>query len=160
MRPMDSPEAIEEHLRLFGQNLRRARKRTGLAQDKLGIDKAMVSYLELGERSPRLTTVVRIADLLGVTPAGLLKGVGASRTRVALPPRREDLEKPLARFGANLLWARTREGASQMELGGEARVDRGGISALEHGMRAPKMCTILKLAWTLEMPPAALLRGV
>jgi transcriptional regulator with XRE-family HTH domain len=160
MRPMDSPATIDEQLRMFGQNLRRARKRTGLAQDKLGIDKAMVSYLELGERSPRLTTVVRLGKLLGVTPAALLNGVGASKAGAILPPRRSDLERPLARFGANLLWARTREGVSQMELGGEARVDRGGISALEHGMRAPKMCTILKLAWTLEMPAAALLRGV
>ncbi len=157
---MDSPETIEAQMRIFGQNLRRARKRTGLAQDKLGIDKAMVSQLELGERSPRLTTVVRIAGLLEVTPAALLKGVGASKAGVGLPPRRHDLQEPLARFGANLLWARLREGTSQMELGGEARVDRGGISALEQGMRAPKMSTILKLAWTLEMPAATLLRGV
>jgi len=157
---MDSPDTIDEQLRMFGANLRRARKRTGLAQDKLGLDKAMVSYLELGERSPRLTTVVHIADLLGVTPAALLQGVGASKAGALLPPRRDDLDGALARFGANLVWARTRTGVSQMDLAGEARVDRGGISALEHGMRAPKMCTILKLAWTLEMPAAALLRGV
>jgi transcriptional regulator with XRE-family HTH domain len=157
---MDSPDKIAEQMRVFGQNMRRARRRTGMAQDKLGIDKAMVSYLELGERSPRLTTVVRIADLLSVTPAALLEGIGANTAAVKLPPRRDDLEKPLARFGANLLWARTCVGASQMELGGEARVDRGGISALEHGRRAPKLCTILKLAWTLELPAAALLRGV
>jgi cytoskeletal protein RodZ len=48
-------ERVAEQMRLFGQNMRAAREDTGLAQDKLQLeklrlDKKMVSYLELGVR--------------------------------------------------------------------------------------------------------------
>lgn len=156
-------------MRMFGQNMRAARLRTSRAQDKLGLDKKMVCYLELGERSPRLVTILSVARALGVTPRELLAGIGA-RSEIgmqagpahpsALAPPRPDLGWPAARFGANLRWVRRREGVSQMELAGEAGVDRAGVGAIERGERGPKLHTILKLAWTLEVPAALLLHGV
>jgi transcriptional regulator with XRE-family HTH domain len=155
-----SPERIAEQMRMFGQNMRAARKRTSRAQDKLGLDKKMVSYLELGERSPRLVTILSVAKALGVTPQELLKSIGADDGPVELPPPRPDLEWPAARFGANVRWLRKREGVSQMDLGGEADIHRVAVGAIERGERGPKLHTILKLAWTLEVPAALLFHGV
>lgn len=147
-------------MRMFGQNMRAARKHKSVAQDKLGLDKKMVSYLELGERSPRLVTILSVAKALEVTPQMLLIGIGMDRGSMTLPPLRPDLEWPAGRFGANLRWIRRREGVSQMELGGEANIHRVGVGAIERGERGPKLHTILKLAWTLEVPAAVLLHGV
>jgi transcriptional regulator with XRE-family HTH domain len=165
MRPKADPERIGEQMRVFGQNMRTARKARGLAQDnprlkQAKLDKAMVSYLELGERSPRLTTILRVARVLGVTPQALLEGIGTNAAVLELPPARPDLVRAEARFGANLRWVRKREGVSQMELGGEANIHRVGVGAIERGERSPKLHTILKLAWTLELPAAVLLHGV
>lgn len=47
-----------------------------------------------------------------------------------------------------------------MDLAGESGVDRAGVGAIERGERDPRLDTILKLAWSLELPPAVLLHGV
>ncbi|HEV3072438.1 MAG TPA: helix-turn-helix transcriptional regulator [Solirubrobacteraceae bacterium] len=145
--------------------MRTARNAIGLAQDNLRLkraklDKGMVSHLELGVRSPRLTTILRVAKTLEVTPENLLQGIGTNRTVAEQPPRRHDLEQPAARFGANLLWLRTCEGISQEALGQEADLHPVGVGALERGERDPMLKTILRLAWALEVPPAILLHGV
>jgi transcriptional regulator with XRE-family HTH domain len=152
-------------MRIFGQNMRTARNAIGVAQDnprlKLAkLDKGMVSHLELGVRSPRLTTILRVANVLEVAPETLLAGIGAGSTVAEQPPQREDLERPAARFGANLLWLRTCEGISQEALGEEADLHPVGVGALERGERDPLLKTILRLAWALEVPPAVLLHGV
>lgn len=189
MRPMDRPKTIDEQMRQFGKNMRDARNRLGLAQDKLGLDKAMISILESGVRRPRLPTILRVASVLEVTPAALLEGIGTNEAGIGTgqagigaratgidtgqagigangktpqpPPHGPDARTPAARFGANLKWARElHDGLSQMELAGEARVDRAGVSELERGQRDPMLHTILKLAWTLEVPAAVLLHDV
>lgn len=59
----------------FGRNLREARRNAGLSQqalaDRAGIDRATISLIENDRESPRTDTVLRLADVLGVTPAAL-----------------------------------------------------------------------------------------
>jgi transcriptional regulator with XRE-family HTH domain len=58
--------------RLVGQNVRRLRIAAGLSQAKLaermGVDRAYVSGLELGERNPTIVTLWHTAKALGVKP--------------------------------------------------------------------------------------------
>lgn len=63
----------------FGANLRAQRTRVGLSQERLGfacnLHRTEISLLERGEREPRLSTIVRLAAALGVTPGTLLEGL-------------------------------------------------------------------------------------
>jgi transcriptional regulator with XRE-family HTH domain len=63
----------------FAENLRRARQRAGLSQERLGLEcglhRTEISLLERGERDPRLSTVIRLAAGLGMPPAALLAGL-------------------------------------------------------------------------------------
>ena len=76
--------------RIVGQNLRRIRTEKGLSQEELalraGIDRTYISSLERGVYSATVTMVGKIADVLGVEPAELLKRTigavgGVNRTR-------------------------------------------------------------------------------
>ncbi|HEY7829170.1 MAG TPA: helix-turn-helix transcriptional regulator [Solirubrobacteraceae bacterium] len=152
---------IDGQLEQFGQNIRSARERIGLSQDRLGLDRAAVSFLERAERSPDLPTVVRVAHAVDVTPAALLKGVGITGSGVRGPRHEPDPSaSPASRFGVNLRWARQRAGISQEALALKAEVDRAAISVFEHGRRDPNLRTILKLARALEVPAAVMLGGV
>jgi len=152
---------IDEQLAQFGRNIRSARERIGLSQDRLGLDRAAVSFLERAERSPDLPTVVRVAHAVSVTPSALLKGVGVKGSRVRGPRHEPDPSVgPAYFFGVNLRWARLRAGISQEDLALQANVDRAAISVFEHGRRDPNLRTILKLARALNVPAAMMLSGV
>jgi len=62
----------------FGRNLRIQRQRAGLTQEQLAhaasVHPSEVSRLECAERDPRLSTIVRLADALGVPPGRLVDG--------------------------------------------------------------------------------------
>ncbi|HEX3392136.1 MAG TPA: helix-turn-helix transcriptional regulator [Solirubrobacteraceae bacterium] len=154
---------IAEQIRAFGRNLREARGRAGLTQAQLSVaaplDRAAISRLECGERSPDMPTLLRVCAALGTTPAELLRGVGkASGGRAP----REDTETSDSRgqFGVNLRHARQRAGISQERLALDAKVDRAAISVYENGVRQPNLRTVLKLAMKLDVAPGLLLRGV
>jgi transcriptional regulator with XRE-family HTH domain len=61
----------------FAANLRATRKAAGLTQQGLAdvcdLQRSYVSRLERGELDPRLTTIVRLADALGVPPTALVE---------------------------------------------------------------------------------------
>ena len=82
-----SDPEIDEQVRIFGENMRLARLRAGLSQIGLAqasrLDRAAVSFLERAQRSPDLRTLVRVAGAVGLAPAELLAGIGASRMRPA-----------------------------------------------------------------------------
>lgn len=63
----------------FARNLRRAREKAGLSQealgDKAGMHRTEVSFLERAQREPRLSTIVKLAKALGISPRDLLKGL-------------------------------------------------------------------------------------
>jgi transcriptional regulator with XRE-family HTH domain len=69
-------------LTIFASNVRGERKRQGITQETLaaasGITASEVSRIERGLREPRLLTIVRVANGLGVAPSDLLNGVGPS----------------------------------------------------------------------------------
>lgn len=70
-------------LEVFAANVSRARKKKRLTQEEVshrsGIHVTEVSRIERGLRDPRVTTLVRLADALEVSPAILLRGVAPSQ---------------------------------------------------------------------------------
>jgi len=65
----------EDVRRLVGGNVRRLRTAAGLTQaelaEKMGVDRAYVSALELGERNPTIITLWHVSQALGVKIARL-----------------------------------------------------------------------------------------
>jgi transcriptional regulator with XRE-family HTH domain len=63
----------------FADNLRMHRTKAGLSQQALGyacrLHRTEISLLERGEREPRLSTIVRLARALEVSPSELLDGI-------------------------------------------------------------------------------------
>ena len=70
-----APEPKEQ----FAANLRLQRRQAGMSQETLGfragLHRTEISLLERGGRDPRLSTIVRIARALGVSPATLLDAI-------------------------------------------------------------------------------------
>ena len=64
---------------MFGRNLSLARRRHGLFQEKLaertGLCRDTIYKIEMGQRSPRLDTLLTLADALRLDAAELLKGL-------------------------------------------------------------------------------------
>jgi transcriptional regulator with XRE-family HTH domain len=62
----------------FGRNLRAARVGAGLSQERLSalssLHRTEISLLERGERDPKLSTILRLAEALGVPATALLAG--------------------------------------------------------------------------------------
>lgn len=63
----------------FGRRLFVERRRQGVSRERLaaaaGLHRATIYLIEHGERDARLTTIVKLADALGVDPAGLVRGL-------------------------------------------------------------------------------------
>jgi transcriptional regulator with XRE-family HTH domain len=63
----------------FAANLRRERKRLNLSQEALGfrcdLNMSEISRLERSRRDPRLMTIVKLGNALGIPPAKLLEGI-------------------------------------------------------------------------------------
>lgn len=164
MRHTKDPE-IDQQVRVFGENMRAARLSASLSQVGLSqatrLDRAAISFLERAERSPDLSTLVRVARALAVTPSVLLNGVGLAGPRALESSSGEEIQiGPGLRFGVNLRAARKQAGLSQEALAYEAEVDRAAISVYERGRRGPNLRTVLKLARALQLSPVALLDGV
>jgi transcriptional regulator with XRE-family HTH domain len=60
----------EDVRRMVGRNVQRLRIAAGLSQaalaERMGVDRAYVSGLELGQRNPTVVTLWHIAEALGV----------------------------------------------------------------------------------------------
>lgn len=65
-----------------------------------------------------------------------------------------------SRFGGNLRRARRRRDLSQEELAFRARLHRTEISALERGLREPKLSVLVKLAAALDVSAEAFFEGI
>jgi transcriptional regulator with XRE-family HTH domain len=65
--------------RRFGDNLRRARKRSGLSQEDLGaranLHRTAIGLLERGARTPRIDTLIKLARALPSEIDDLLDGI-------------------------------------------------------------------------------------
>ena len=64
---------------LFGDNLRRARKRADLSQEELAwgasVHRTEISQLERGLRVARIDTVAKLAGTLEIDPGELFEGI-------------------------------------------------------------------------------------
>lgn len=62
---------------IIGENLRRARKARGLSQEKLAaevdLDMRQLGRIERGESFPSVGTLIKLAEVLGVEPADVLR---------------------------------------------------------------------------------------
>jgi transcriptional regulator with XRE-family HTH domain len=71
--------STERDANLFGRNLCLLRRRRGHSQEQLaarsGLSRDTIHKLEGGKRSPRLATLLTLADTLSVDPCELLKGL-------------------------------------------------------------------------------------
>jgi transcriptional regulator with XRE-family HTH domain len=74
--------------------------------------------------------------------------------------KRHRSDQVAARFGQNLLRCRRLAGLSQEELGSRASLHRTQIGMLEHGMRVPRIDTMMQLAGAMAIPPSELLEGI
>jgi transcriptional regulator with XRE-family HTH domain len=76
---MAETETVKTPSQVFAENMRRARHRRGLSQERLAfacrLHRTEISLLERGERDPRLSTVVRLARALDCTASSLLEDV-------------------------------------------------------------------------------------
>ena len=65
--------------RQFGANLADQRQRAGISQEELGlradVHRTEISQLERGLRVPRLDTIVKLRDVLGVATDELIAGI-------------------------------------------------------------------------------------
>jgi transcriptional regulator with XRE-family HTH domain len=77
----------------FAVNLKRARAAKGVSQEELAsrcdLHRTEISLLERGGREPRLGTMVKLAEALGVTPQNLCAGIrwqpGKQRFKIDRP---------------------------------------------------------------------------
>lgn len=71
---------------MLGEAIRKARQRAGLTQEELAfraaISRNYVSLLELGQRSPTVDTLLRVAAALGTKASTLIEHVERQVPRV------------------------------------------------------------------------------
>ncbi|WP_435643340.1 helix-turn-helix domain-containing protein [Streptomyces sp. H49] len=76
-RPTPPDDRVLARRRQVGEQIRRVREDRGLTQlnvcGRSGIDVATYSRIEQGHASPRLDTLIRIADAIGVPLADLVR---------------------------------------------------------------------------------------
>jgi len=69
----------EAVLKVFGQNVRLARKALGLSQEQLALkvelDRTYISGIERGERNVGLFNIIRISRALDASPTQLFSGL-------------------------------------------------------------------------------------
>ncbi|MCE2504839.1 MAG: helix-turn-helix transcriptional regulator [Chlorobi bacterium] len=63
-------------------------------------------------------------------------------------------------FGLILRTYRKQLGLVQLDLEGDAKLDRSHVSRIERGEREPKLSTIIHLERVLQLPPGELIRRV
>jgi transcriptional regulator with XRE-family HTH domain len=75
----------EDVRRMVGKNVRRLRTAAGLSQaelaERMGVDRAYVSGLELGQRNPTIVTLWHITRALEVNLRALVQEERSGRTR-------------------------------------------------------------------------------
>ena len=138
---------------LLPTRLQKARLANGLTRTKLsqlaGLTNKAVSDIEDKRILPRITTIARLAQVLGVSPGWLTFGIGD------LPPSEVCAET----LGQRLRESRSARGLSRATLGRSAQVSVGAIQHLEDERGVANAETIERLAVALDVSPAWLAFG-
>lgn len=74
---MSESTTIDDQERMVISRLRKEREKSRLSQLdlalKAGVSQTMVNYIENGERTPTLGTLIKLCNALGINPAVLFK---------------------------------------------------------------------------------------
>ena len=77
-RSTESPDWVVTRRRAIGEQIRAAREYANLTQEDIALaipmDRSTYVRIELGQSSPLLDTLIRIADAIGVPLAALVRG--------------------------------------------------------------------------------------
>ena len=75
----------------LARNLRAARRKRKLTQEEVaersGVQQGEVSRIEAGKRDPQVSTLLRIAEALEVSPGSLLDGIADSASAADPAPQ-------------------------------------------------------------------------
>jgi transcriptional regulator with XRE-family HTH domain len=112
----------------FGENLRKARKRTDLSQEALAVRASLhrteIGLVERGERGVGLATAIKLAGALGVPLGELVGGIvwtpGSTERGMFLDPSRKEQYSEAMKRAAELRKAQGKE-TDAAELVREAR---------------------------------------
>lgn len=134
----------------FAERLRRSRKKASMHAAGLsraaGLDKNLVSLLEAGPGLPKLSTVEKLARVLGLSPGWLAFGLGDAAGLAG-----EELL--CAGLAARARTTRLERGLSALGLAKQAGLTDGAVRSVESG-RQPSLNTLEALSMALAVSPA------
>ncbi len=103
-----SPEASSDLTPVVGANLRRLRNKRGLSLEKLArastVSRAMLGQVELGQSTPTINVLWKIARALGVPFSALISSRAAGRTTVMPAERAKILTSHDGTFSSRALF--------------------------------------------------------
>lgn len=144
---------------------------------RAGIQGSHVSRIERGLVNPRLSTLHAIADALEVTLTALCvaaalpppdsgNGPAMSESAVEHPStgpmagansQEQARARAAALFAEKVAAVRREKRFSQSQVSSRSGIHVTEISRIEHGLRDPRLSTLIRLARALEVEPATLL---
>lgn len=122
----------------------------GLAR-AAGVTNKVVGYLEEQDRTPRISTIAKLAAALQVSPGWLAYG--------AAEPHPSGSVTDCSQLSERLRVLRTSRGLSREGLAAAAQVRAGSVQHIEEGRGAANVDTIERLAVALDISPAWLAFG-
>lgn len=138
----------------LASRLKQLRTELGYSRSSLsaaaGLTNRVVGYIEQQERIPRLSTVARLASVLGVAPGWLAFGQG-EQTLVRSSEATE--------FAARLQAVRAMHALSRATLAAAAGVLEGSVQRIEEGRGEANVETVERLAIALGVSAAWLAFG-
>ncbi|MCL2349920.1 MAG: helix-turn-helix domain-containing protein [Defluviitaleaceae bacterium] len=102
-QPPNTKDFIAEKAKIFGENMRAARKQRGFSSEALssflGISTAYIGLIERGERCPSLEIFLKICDFFGENTDTMLtrSGAGLPLRESKTPMKNMDAEKKVRR---------------------------------------------------------------
>lgn len=143
----------KQELIALGRTIREVRHERSIDAADLaaaaGIVPTHLDAIEAGRSDPSYDVLLALARGLGIQPGVLVDRAGNLDTSAAC-----------AAFARRLRELRVERGVSQAHLARRAGLHRTQISKLELGEREPRLGTLLRLAYGLDVPPEALLKGL
>ena len=118
----------------------------------VGMHRAAASGLEGGARVPRVDTVARLADVLGVSPCLLAYGVEV--------PCPSNAEQRLSDLPQRLSATRLARGLSRLELGRLSGTSHTFVRMTETGTTVPNIAKVEQLAKALNVSVCWLAFGI
>lgn len=141
------------HFKLASR-LKQLRTERGYSRSNLsaaaGLTNRVVGYIEQQERIPRISTVARLASVLGVTPGWLAFGLGGPSGAHA---------SATDELAARLRAVRAMHALSRAKLAAAAGVLEGSVQRIEEGRGEANVDTVERLAITLGVSPSWLAFG-